>query len=444
MIRTHIIDCALPSEDAQAINRECGRIYSVILVQHWRWYRRYGFWLNPMKHNAHLDRFCGPSFLHSHSVDAAQQDFYEACKTAKELKKTHPNARYPYKPKYYHTTTWKNTGIIVKGNQMRLALAQGYDPIWVTLPDHLVGLSEKAYKQVQLVYDIATRQNHWHLTIDDGVEARPCESPKVMAVDLGGTHPAACTNGETATIISCRALRANAQHRNKKTADLQELLARCTKGSRRCKKLTRSRKKLQAQTEKRQRDLLHKVSRAVVEQAQAMEAGTIVMGDVRDVGDKTRIGKGNTTKGMKAARARGKEVKPDPRLNRENRQKIANWPHGQLRQYVTYKAAAVSVAVEIINEAYTSKTCPKCSHLNKPNGRNYHCSTCGYVGHRDNVGCTNILSKHQTGKLAQVVPCASIKYRHPYRVRPLRTSVDRGDARHVARASENPKPLSAC
>jgi hypothetical protein len=69
--------------------------------------------------------FCGPTFLHAHSYQAAQQDFYEACKTAKALKKSSPTARYPYKRKWYHTTTWKNTGIKVQGNQMRLALAQG-------------------------------------------------------------------------------------------------------------------------------------------------------------------------------------------------------------------------------------------------------------------------------------------------------------------------------
>jgi putative transposase len=434
----------VPAELARALNRESGRVYTATLVHHYRVYRQSAhLWLNPRRHDRLLKFFCGETFLHAHSYQAAQQDFYEACKTAKALKQVNPLARYPYKRKFYHTTTWKNTGIMVTGGRMRLALGQGHDPMWVDVPEYLVGLPETAYKQVQLVYDITTRQNHWHLTIDDGVIPQACTAVRVMAVDLGEIHPAACTNGDTATIISCRALRANAQHRNKKTADLQERIARCTKGSRRWKKLTLSRKKLQARTEKRQRDLLHKVSRAVVDEAQAMEAGTIVLGDVRTISDKTRIGKRNTTKGMKAARARGEQVQTDPRLNRENRQKIANWPHGQLRQYVTYKAAAVGVAVELINEAYTSQTCPTCGHLNKPQGRNYSCSQCGYVGQRDNVGSANILSKHQTGKLAQMRPCQVIKYRHPYRVRPLRASVDRGDARHVARASENPKPLSA-
>jgi putative transposase len=137
----------------------------------------------------------------------------------------------------------------------------------------------------------------------------------------------------------------------------------------------------------------------------------------------------------------GTVIKPANRLSRENRQKISNWPHGQLRQYITYKAAAVGIGTELINEAYSSKTCPnpQCGHLNKPKGRRYVCAKCGYVGHRDNVGSTNILSKYETGKLAQRLPCSHTKYRHPFR----RGSVVRPDTRHVACASKNPPPLSS-
>jgi putative transposase len=424
MIRVHLLACTLPDEQTRALNRESGRIYSATLVHHYRLFRQAGHvWLSPLKHDRVLKAFCGPSFLHAHSYQAAQQDFYETCKTAKALKPTNPLARYPYKRKFYHTTTWKNTGITIVQGRMRLALARGHDPIWVVLPEHLVTLPSAAFRQVQLVYNHATKRSCWHITVDNGIVPQPTANTGVMAVELGEIHPAACTNGAKATIIACRALRADAQHRNKKTADLQEMLSRCQPGSRRWKKLGASSKRLQAQTETRQCDMLHKVSRAVVHEAQNMHAGTIVMGDVRDVADKT------------------KEAK---RLSRENRQKISNWPHGQLRQYVTYKAAAVGIAVELINEAYTSKTCPACGHLNKPTGRHYACLQCGYVGHRDNVGSTNILSKHRTGKLAQLVPCEALKYRHPVR----RASVVRSDKRRgrapppVAGVSQNPTPLS--
>ncbi len=421
MIRTYRIACHLPVEQARDLNRESGRIYTVTLVHHYRTYRQAGHvWLNPMKHVRVLKAFCGETFLHSHSYQAAQQDFYEACKTAKELKQRNPHARYPYKRKCYHTTTWKDTGITIEQGRMRLALARGHAPLWVDLPAHLAALPPDAFRQVQLVYSHATKRSCWHITIADGSVPAASPASKVMAVDLGEIHPAACTNGEQTTIIACRELRANAQHRNKKTADLQELIARCTPGSRRWKKLTNRRKRLQDQTDNRQRDMLHKVSRAVMEEAQAMEVGTTVVGDVRKVADKTKV---------------------DRRLSRENRQKISHWPHGQLRQMITYKAAAEGISTELINEAYSSQTCPNppCGHRNKPQGRRYVCAQCGYVGHRDNVGCTNILSTYETGKLGQYLPCSEEKYRHPVR----RGSVVRPDTRHVACASKNPPPLSS-
>jgi putative transposase len=359
---------SLPVAQVRALHRASGRGYTATLVNPYRLYRQAGhLWLSPLKHDRVLKAFCGPSFLHAHSYQAAQQDFYEACKTAKALKLVNPRARYPYKRKYFHTTTWKHTGIKVMDGRMRLALARGHDPIWVALPAHLATLPPSALRQVQLVYNHATKRSCWHITIDDGIVPQPTPHTGIMAVDLGEIHPAACTNGEQATIIACRALRANGQHRNKKTADVQEMIARCQPGSRRGKKLVASRKRLQAQTDTRQRDLLHKVSRAVVQAAQAMQAGTIVLGDGRDVADNT---------------------KTEKRLSRENRQQISTWPHGQLRHYITYKAVAVGITTELINEAYTSTTCPKCGQRNQPKGRHYRCSACGFVGHRDNVGST--------------------------------------------------------
>lgn len=137
MIRVHIIPCTLPAEQTRMLNRESGRIYTATLVHHYRVYRQAGHvWLSPLKHDRVLKAFCGPSCLHAHSYQAAQQDCYEACKTAKALKRSNPLARYPYKRTYYHTTTWKHTGITIADGRLRLALARGHDPVWVALPEH--------------------------------------------------------------------------------------------------------------------------------------------------------------------------------------------------------------------------------------------------------------------------------------------------------------------
>ena len=140
----------------------------------------------------------------------------------------------------------------------------------------------------------------------------------------------------------------------------------------------------------------HKVTRAVVNWAKERGVGPLVVGDVRDVAD-------------------GK------RLNAKSQQKIGVWSHGRQRAYLAYKAAAAGIAVALEEEAYTTQTCPgrlpdgtPCGHCSKPKGRNYRCPACGFVAHRDAVGCTNILSVRVHGKAGQIVPPSTTKYRHPF------------------------------
>jgi hypothetical protein len=85
MIRTVAIPCKLPQEVADAFNLESGRIYTQVLVQHYRIYRKKGIWLSAgamEKLNDFLNRGRKPR-LHAHSIDAAQQGFPKACKTAR-------------------------------------------------------------------------------------------------------------------------------------------------------------------------------------------------------------------------------------------------------------------------------------------------------------------------------------------------------------------------
>ena len=127
----------------------------------------------------------------------------------------------------------------------------------------------------------------------------------------------------------------------------------------------------------------------MVDWAVERKAGTIVIGDVRNI-------------------ANGK------RLNRKSQQKVGNWSHGKQRKYITYKAAAQGIEVVLQSEAYTSQTCPQCGHRSKPTGREYWCRRCGFLGHRDMVGASNILSRTLHGELGQVKPSSTIKYRQPF------------------------------
>jgi putative transposase len=211
---------------------------------------------------------------------------------------------------------------------------------------------------------------------------------------LGEIHPAALTDGKETVIITCRALRANAQYTAKRVSELRAKQDRKRKGSRRWKRLQRRKVRFLAQQKRRARDMEHKVSRAVVTWAKERQVHSLVIGDVRDVAD----GKRHHTK---------------------SQQKIGVWSHGRQRAYMTYKAEAAGIAVTDVSEAYTSQTCPgtlpdgtACLQCHKPKGRRFRCPACGFTAHRDGLGAANLLSQHYTGEPGHVLP-ARETYRYP-------------------------------
>jgi putative transposase len=402
MIRTHVFKATQPKSLLDDLNQESGRIYTSVTVEHWRIMRHSEVWLSPFTQMRYNDFLHPDTTLHAHSRDAAQQGFAKACKTAKALKKNgDTKARYPYKRKKFRTTSWKNTGIRVKSGVALLARARGIEPVRVELPEALSG---KEFVEARLVYNKRSSKYEWHFVVDDGIETSMRAEGCVVAVDMGEIHPAACTNGTDALVVSARELRSTGQGLAKKIANLDEMRARCKKGSRRHKRLSKAKAKARTRKEYKQRDILHKVSRAVVEYAVESGAKEIVVGDVREIADGVDIGK-------------------------KTNQKISLWPHGKLRGYIEYKALALGIATVLQEERYTSQTCPGCGKRQKPRGRVYRCSECKWTGHRDGqVGAPNILSKYLFGECGRVFIPNQPKYRHPY----ITGKRSRADTAHVA------------
>jgi putative transposase len=379
--------CDLPRAVADALNRESGRIYTEVLVEQYRIYRKKGIWLSPNTQKRYHDHLNNqPSVLHAHSIDAAQEGFHKACKTAKANRWI--GAKYPYKRKYYRTSVWKNTAIRLKDGVLLLSLAKGLNPIEVELPINLRSLPVEAFTEMRLVYNKSSRHYEWHLVIDDGISVEPTRHTGIAAIDLGEIHPATITDGLVAAVISCRELRSLSQHTNKRLSKFQQKQSRQMKGSKRWKKLQRRKARFLAKQRRRRRDIEHKTSREVINWAVEHEIGTLAIGDVRDVAD-------------------GK------RLPKQQQQKIGNWSHGRMRKYIGYKAKAKGIiVVDDVNEAYTSQTCVRCGERHKPKGRVYTCFACGAITHRDVQGAANILSRFLYAELAKV-PSPKPMYRHP-------------------------------
>lgn len=398
MIRTHILDCNLNHAEADALNRASGGRYSQVMVFHWRVYRHRRHWLSTGAAERWNDRLNAgqPPLLHAHSIDAAQQAFAKACKTAKANR--HLGAKYPHKRMWFRTTIWKQSAIRHQGDRLLLSRAKGHPPITIHLPEHLHSVLR--FLEVRLVYDKAKRRYFWHLVVENGKQPKSAPGTKSVAVDLGEVHPAALSDGQDAVVISCRELRSQRQYTAKRLAALRARQAKCKHGSRLWKRLQRRISRFLHQQTRRTRDLEHKISREVVKTAVEMEAGTLAIGDVRDAADGVALGK-------------------------KANQKVSMWSHGRLRTYITYKAEAEGIKSELVDERYTSQTCPSCRKRHKPRSRVYTCGQCGFSYHRDGGGAVNILSVYVHGEPGCIRPRGRTMYRLPFR-RLRRSPLDTG------------------
>lgn len=135
------------------------------------------------------------------------------------------------------------------------------------------------------------------------------------------------------------------------------------------KKLVRMIKKIGSHEKRIVRDICHKISRSVVNQAKEIrESGRdvlIVVGDIK-----------NHRKGNKGRRF--------------NRIRSA-MPSFQMKSFLKYKALWEGIPILFVNEAYTSKTCSRCNEIGtrKTQGL-FVCQHCGFSWNADLNGSCNI------------------------------------------------------
>jgi putative transposase len=229
------------------------------------------------------------------------------------LRKAGLKAKFPYHRRKFRTTIWKNTGIRRKGDDLILSNGRGNSPIRILIPEGLRDVLR--FLEVRLVYDKLARRHDWHIVVENGKQPRPAPGENVVSVDLGEIHPAVVGDEHEATIITCRQRRAESQGHARRMARMAHALARKRKGSRRHRRLVRAKARMKAKHQRVMRDLEHKISRAAVQTAVAQNAGTLVIGDVRDVADGVNCGA-------------------------KHNQRMSQWDHGKIRQYIEYKAEA--------------------------------------------------------------------------------------------------------
>ena len=364
------------------LREEAGHCWTDMLTAHIE--SRSGKWLSSLD----LSKlFKGQYALHSQTVQALAQKLEYNVDTARELRKTDPETRYPYHFKKYQTVVWKESAIHrLEGGQILLSNGKNHQPLILTIPDEHIGVDIcKA--------ELTWRADHYELclTIDTGtVDPLPKESGQIAGVDLGEVNIAAiATEAGDALVVSGRVLRSVKRLRNKRHAALESLISRCKPGSKRYRRLKKSKAKASAKMNRQQRDILHKASRQVVEFCQANDVKSIAVGDVRDIQDGVDLGSNSN-------------------------QKISQWSHGQFVKYLAYKSAKYGMPTGYLPENYSTRTCSRCSRVVKraPRGRVYTCTGCGAVIHRDANGASNICSRARYGSYG-FVQVQTIMYLRP-------------------------------
>ncbi|WP_287262791.1 transposase [Moorena sp. SIO3A5] len=101
-------------------------------------------------------------------------------------------------------------------------------------------------------------------------------------------------------------------------------------------------------------------------------------------------------------------VKSARKLNRKTARNLLTWNHYKFRQHLTQMADRHEVKVVLVNESYTSKTCPECGQIHEKLGgsKKFQCPKCGFSLPRDWNGARNIMIRALSATTTRFSPGA--------------------------------------
>ncbi len=190
------------------------------------------------------------------------------------------------------------------------------------------------------------------------------DAKKVLGVDLGRTDLAHTSDGDSWSGQQLEKVR------NKyawQRLVLQKKASLGTRSSRRrCRQLQ---KRLSGKEKRFQKQINHEISRRIVNDAVTSNRA-IALEDLTGIRERTN------------QLPRGKQ----------ERRKSNSWSFYMLRQFLTYKCALAGVPLIRVNPRYTSKSCYKCGHIGKRNGKKFSCQNpeCRNKCDSDYQGARNI------------------------------------------------------
>jgi len=240
---------------------------------------------------------------------------------------------------------------------VRIPVAGKCGGIWVAIKPHKDILKEYEIGQAK----IFKRNDDWYIYITVSKEVELKENyAHILAIDIG-ERVMACVCGTWNSLKPTfygREIRGIRRHYAWLRRRLQE------------KKLLKKVKQIGNKESRITNDILHKISRDIVNKAKEHDA-VIIMGNLKGI--------------RKKAKNKGK------RLNRL----LNAWAYFRLQNYIEYKAMWEGIKVIYIDEAYTSVTCHRCGAKGKRlTQARFKCPNCGLdYFNADLNGARNILKR---------------------------------------------------
>ncbi len=320
--------------------------------------------------------------IHSQSVQAVCHKYLFARDATNKARKVGYKNKYPYKQKKYFNTKWANNGFKVFENgkiELSMGIFEGkrQAPLTVWIKEVPVG----QIKEIELIFD---RQLLLSIAYENNQIIKEHTFENRAAIDVGEVHTIAAVaeNGEN-IILTGRKLRSIHRLRNKRLAELQRKMSKCTKGSKQWIKYNRAKKYVLSKSEKQLQDGLHKTTHQFVNWCVENEVKEVAFGDIDGVQRNT-------------SRCKKKKVR-----RRTTNQKLSNWSFGKLYAYLKYKLEVEKIKIEKHDENYTTQQCPCCAKKRKVSSRLYKCP-CGYSNHRDIHGASNFFAKTFYGEIREL------------------------------------------
>jgi len=228
----------------------------------------------------------------------------------------------------------------------------------VLVPFQVGGHQEARLDAIKGQADLIYRKGTFYLAVTlDVPTPTPDEPTDTLGVDLGIVNVATDSQGET---FSGEAVERN---RKRHHALRQRLQKRGTKSAK------RHLKKLSGKEARFKKNTNHVISKRIVHKAKAHGQG-IAIEDLRHIRPRT-----------------------EARLRKSQRSRHSSWSFGQLRSFLSYKAALAGVPLHLVDPRNTSKTCHVCGHCAKENRKSqasFVCQSCGYTDSADRNAAINI------------------------------------------------------